>query len=64
MIDILIKKWQDEHAKLLAEYSSYVKLSENEALFLRSEMAKVLQFIEDLKNLKLAVNKVKEFLKK
>jgi len=57
MIDELIRKWQDEHAKLLADYSSYVKLTENEALFLRTEMAKVLRFIEDLEKLKIVSNK-------
>jgi len=51
MIKTLIKKWEDQHAKLLSEYDKYHNLSENEALFLRSEMRQVLNIIEDLKKL-------------
>jgi len=51
MIQKIITKWEQKHSKLLEEYSSYTKLSENEALFLRSEMKQIVEIIEDLKKL-------------
>lgn len=52
MIDELIEKWQNTHSRLLNDYSVFHKLSETEKLFLRSEMQKVVEFINDLKELK------------
>ena len=46
----LIKKWQDKHAAMLDYYNMVKGLSENELLFLRSEMKNTLEFIEDLKD--------------
>ncbi len=49
MIEKLIAKWEEKHTKLLNDYNSFKGLSENEALFLRSEMRQVVEMIEDLK---------------
>ena len=48
MKEKLILKWELKHAKLLTEYGKYPNLSENEALFLRSEMMQIRNFIDDL----------------
>ncbi|MCX6164452.1 MAG: hypothetical protein NTU73_06260 [Ignavibacteriae bacterium] len=53
-IDELIKKWRDEHSKLLNEYTTSLQgeKQEVERVYSRSEMAKVLLFINDLKILR------------
>ena len=47
----LIQKWKDKHSDMLDYYSSTKGLSENNLLFLRSEMKHVLEFISDLENI-------------
>ena len=51
-LDELITKYELKHSKLLNDYQSYTKLTENESLFLRSEMRQVMEIIEDLKSQK------------
>ena len=51
-VEKLIVKWNEKHSKLLSEYQSYSGLTENGALFLRSEMTIVLEFMDDISALK------------
>ena len=52
LIDTLIAKWRDKETDLLDYYRTTPKLSENEKLFLRSEINHVGEFIENLEELK------------
>lgn len=50
--DELITKWNEKHSEMLEYYKNAKSLSSLESCYLRSEMKNVLEFIEDLKNLK------------